>query len=199
MRRQQTRNSGKSEKRELHGTASVDDPAQGAWCLLRDRRRSHEGNDGRQLSRIERLIAEKVEILGYSVPEMQRNRRVAVEHEFPRNDDKLIPKLALRPWQNVETRGEFVDHAIQNIGSGSASARCRRPSFSPPPNRLSYSPFLHQRTPALIQGPERLVGGNGRDLLVIVPARLRLRRRLHAEHMHRMHRAAVRADHHFAE
>src|SRR5215475_1881860 len=54
--------------------------------------------------------------------------------------------------------------------------------------------FLHQRAARLFQRLERLVAGDGRQQLVIVPAALGLRRFLYLEQIHVVHHAAVLAD-----
>src|SRR5204863_1080450 len=59
--------------------------------------------------------------------------------------------------------------------------------------------LLYERTVALVHRPERLLGGNRRADLVVVPRAPGLRRLLHLEEVHGMDLAAVGADHAFAE
>src|SRR5689334_5009047 len=58
---------------------------------------------------------------------------------------------------------------------------------------------LHQRTSAIRDRAKRLVGGDGRDQLVIVVRILRLLRLLHLEQVHRMGDATVLTDGDVAE
>ena len=61
---------------------------------------------------IEWRIGEKIEIHGLAMPEMQRNRGIAIEHEFGGDFGQLAPKPLLRFRQYIEARRETVGHAI---------------------------------------------------------------------------------------
>src|SRR5438132_9506598 len=63
------------------------------------------------------------------------------------------------------------------------------------PSRL----LLHQRTAAVLLGPERILSGNGSDHLQQIPFRLRLFRLLHLKQIERMDLASVGADIAFSE
>src|SRR5665213_668089 len=58
---------------------------------------------------------------------------------------------------------------------------------------------LDERTASFAHRTERLVGGNRREHLVVVPRRLRFRRLLHLDQVCRMQRASVDADRALAE
>src|SRR5262245_54455731 len=58
---------------------------------------------------------------------------------------------------------------------------------------------LHQRAAAIRERAERLVGGNGRDELVIIVGVFRFFRLLHLEQIHRVNDAAVLANGDVAE
>src|SRR5215510_16348571 len=68
-----------------------------------------------------------------------------------------------------------------------------RPRFPPRP-RQPASLFLDELTSALIKRAERLIGGNSRADLVVIPRVLRLRRLLHFNEVRGMNLAPVDAD-----
>src|SRR5439155_13914319 len=64
---------------------------------------------------------------------------------------------------------------------------------------LKYTSLLHQRASPIGYRPERLLGGNRRNQLVIIIRIFRLLRLLHLEQIHRVDDAAVLADGDVAE
>src|SRR3979490_2055197 len=63
-----------------------------------------------------------------------------------------------------------------------------------PRNDGPWPSFLHQRAARSLQGLERLIAGNGREQLVVVPAAFGFRGLLDLEQIHVVHHAAVLAD-----
>src|SRR5258706_14750568 len=90
------------------------------------------------------------------------------------------PPPALSP----KGRGCF-DFPLPVAGRGQGEGECRL--------------LLHQGAVALVDGPERLLGGGGRARLVVVPRPLGLGRLLDLEQVHGVQLAAVGADRALAE
>jgi hypothetical protein len=74
---------------------------------LRDDRAREKGNGGNEPRYVERLAAEKIEVHGLAMSEMQRNGRAAIEHELLGHGGQLVPQSTLRRAQDVEARREI--------------------------------------------------------------------------------------------
>src|SRR5271166_3975267 len=75
-----------------------------------------------------------------------------------------------------------------------SDAGCSGPLAAALPGLRLLLCCCHQRASALVQRPERLVDGDGRQELVVVPRPLRLFGLLHLEQIHVMGLAAIGAD-----
>jgi hypothetical protein len=96
-----------AEERDLHRRAAVDAAGQRVSLLLKHRRALEEGNAPVQLGRVE-VPAAEIKVDRLSVPEMQRDRRAAIEHKLLGDVAELVPQHALRLRKGVEIRSKHT-------------------------------------------------------------------------------------------
>jgi hypothetical protein len=113
------------QKRELHRAAALNEADQGVWLAPGDRRGGHQGDRGSEIDRIERLVAEKVEVHGTAVAEMQRNRGAAIEHELRGDGVEFVPQPPLPLGEDIEARCEIGGHAASIIADSRVRPKSR--------------------------------------------------------------------------
>ncbi len=90
-RRQQARDGGRAEERQLHDAAAIHEATEGVRLALRYRRVGEEWNRRCQMGGVKRAVAEEVEVHGLPVAEMQGDGGSAVEHELRWHGGEFVP------------------------------------------------------------------------------------------------------------
>jgi len=137
-----------AEERQLDGSAAINRAAQRIGLDLGDHDAGEEGDRRNEAHRIERPFAEEIEVERLPVSQLKRQRRAAIQNEFPGNGDEFVPEPPLRGGQHVEARDELgrqcrlvipTRSPITLRGKPRATARnkCFHPTFAALPARLS--------------------------------------------------------------